>query len=84
MFGFDLSRTLILGADGRRFESLMVTNTTYAALSMRDGDSFAKKFGGPSGNDPDYFRLTITGKDSGGSTIGSVEFYLADYRFADS
>ena len=32
-----------------------LTNTTYAALSMRDGDAFAKKFGGASGSDPDYF-----------------------------
>jgi len=59
------------------------TNTTYAALSMRDGDSFAKKFGGPSGNDPDYFILTITGRDSQNAVTGSVEFALADYRFAD-
>jgi len=59
------------------------TNTTYAALSMRDGDSFAKKFGGASGNDPDYFILTITGRDSHGVITGSVDFALADYRFAD-
>jgi hypothetical protein len=29
-----------------------LNNTTYAALSMRDGDPFAKKFGGASGSDP--------------------------------
>lgn len=71
-------------SDMRRFASLMVTNTTYAALSMRDGDSFAKKFGGSGGNDADFLLLTITGKDSGGGSIGTVEFYLADYRFADN
>ena len=60
------------------------TNTTYAALSMRDGDSFAKKFGGATGDDPDYLRLTIVGKDAGGVTTGSVDFYLADFRFADN
>ncbi len=70
--------------DVRRFDSLMVTNTTYAALSMRDGDSFAKKFGGADGNDPDFLLLTITGKNSAGAAIGTVEFYLADYRFADN
>lgn len=70
--------------DGRQFESLMVTNTTYAALSMLHGDSFAKKFGGPSGSDEDYLLLTITGKDSRGAAIGTVEFYLADYRFTES
>ncbi len=71
-------------ADTRRFESLMVTNTTYAALSMQNGDSFAKKFGGPDGNDPDFLLLTITGKDAADAVTGTVEFYLADYRFADN
>ena len=61
-----------------------VTNTTYAALSMQNGDAFAKKFGGPSGDDPDWFKLTITGLDGFGVAIGSVEFYLADFRFADN
>ncbi len=60
------------------------TNNTYAALSMLLGDSFAKKFGGASGNDEDFFKLRITGKDAAGSTTGSVDFYLADYRFADN
>jgi hypothetical protein len=64
-----------LGAD--------VTNTTYAALSMRDGDQFAKKFGGASGSDPDYFLLTITGRDAANAVTGSVEFALADFRFAN-
>jgi hypothetical protein len=59
-------------------------NTTYAALSMLMGDGFAKKFGGASGNDPDFFALTITGKDGGGATTGAVDFHLADYRFADN
>jgi hypothetical protein len=59
------------------------TNTTYAALSMRDGDEFAKKFGGASGSDPDYFTLTVTGRDGANAATGSVEFALADFRFAD-
>jgi len=59
------------------------TNTTYAALSMRDGDSFAKAFGGAFGNDADFFTLTISGYNGGNST-GSVDFFLADYRFADN
>ncbi|MBI2823807.1 MAG: DUF4465 domain-containing protein [Planctomycetia bacterium] len=64
--------------------SLRVTNDTYAALSMRDGDSFAKKFGGPTGNDPDWFKLSITGRDAAHQPIATVDFYLADYRFANS
>ena len=62
----------------------MVTNTTYAALSMRDGDAFAKKFGGESGDDRDFFLLTIEGRDDEGDSVGSVEYYLADFRFDDN
>ncbi len=66
------------------FRSVMVTNTTYAALSMLNGDSFAKKFGGTSGDDPDWFLLTIEGKDADGDSMGTIEFYLADYRFENN
>lgn len=63
------------------------TNTTFTGRTMLDGDTlfgFSKKFGGASGNDPDYLKLTIIGKDGGGATTGSVDFMLADYRFADN
>jgi hypothetical protein len=59
------------------------TNTTYAALSMRDGDFFAKKFGGVSGNDPDFFKLTVSGFN-GATPTGAVDVYLADFRFTDN
>lgn len=65
-------------------QGLYVNNTTYAALSMLNGDAFAKQFGGISGNDPDWFLLTVTGRDAGGAATGNVDFYLADYRFADN
>ncbi len=65
-------------------ESIRVTNTTYAYLSMLYGDPFAKKFGGTTGDDPDYFLLTITGLDGIGGNVGAVETYLADYRFTDN
>ena len=65
--------TSILGA--------MVTNVTYVALSMLQGDSFSKKFGGPSGNDADWFKLTAYGTNAAGNPLGvSAELYLADYR----
>ncbi len=64
--------------------SLALTNTTYAGLSMRNGDFFAKKFGGVTGNDPDFFRLTITGRDASLAPTGQVDFYLADFRFANN
>jgi hypothetical protein len=58
--------------NGMEVQSAMFTNTTYAALSMLNGDGFAKKFG-PS----DWFLLTITGENASGNIIGSVPFYLA-------
>jgi hypothetical protein len=63
---------------------LYVTNNNYAYYSMLDGDAFAKKFGGASGNDADWFLLTMTGKDVTDVITGTVEFYLADYQFADN
>lgn len=63
---------------------LQVTNTTYAYYSMLEGDDFAKKFGGESGDDPDFFRLTVSGLDVNEQALGSVEFFLADYRFEDN
>jgi len=61
-----------------------VTNSTYVYLSMKNGDAFAKKFGGESGNDPDYFRLMIEGLNTDGLPVDTVSFYLADFRFADN
>lgn len=65
-------------------EGAWFTNTTWAALSMQNGDLFAKQFGGASGSDPDFLELTITGLDGLGVAIGSVVFALADFRFADN
>ena len=64
--------------------SVELTNVSYAYYSMLNGDMFAKKFGGASGNDPDYLRLTITGLDAANQSVGAVEFYLADYTFANN
>jgi len=63
---------------------LYITNNNYAYYSMLNGDAFADKFGGTSGNDADWFLLTISGRDELGEITGEVEFYLADYRFADN
>lgn len=69
----------------RMLSGAYFTNTTYAALAMQDGYFVAKKFGGETpGNDPDFLKLTITGVDTLGDPTGSVDFYLADYRFADN
>lgn len=67
--------------------SVSLANTTYAALSMQTGDSFAKKFGGATGNDPDFFRVSLNGFDGlngTGNAIGSVTVNLADFTFANN
>ncbi len=69
--------------DGSVLKGMYVTNSTYAALSMEKGDAFAKKFGGADGTDPDWFLLTVKGYANGTFT-DSVNFYLADFRFASS
>ncbi|WP_435020092.1 DUF4465 domain-containing protein [Tundrisphaera sp. TA3] len=70
---------------GAAILGMYVTNTTYAALSMLQGDGFAKKFGGDTGNDPDFFKLTAYGTDAAGRALAnSVDFFLADFRFADN
>lgn len=71
-------------AAGKVVKGFYVTNSTYAALSMRDGDMFSKKFGGVSGNDPDWFKLVVRKYHGGNLGADSVEFYLADYRFPNN
>lgn len=70
--------------DGYTLAGAYFTNTTYAYLSMCDGDAFAKKFGGVSGDDEDWFLLTIKGIRSDATYTDPLDFYLADYRFVDN
>lgn len=64
------------------FDHFYVTNTTYAALSMKNGDAFgAKVF---NRDDKDWFKLVIEGVNKSGVSTGTVEFYLADFRTASS
>lgn len=76
----------------RTLKSIQVTNTTYAAISMRDGDFAGKQFGSPNDaygdpdgtNGEDWFLLKIIPLDENDDLVGdTIEFYLADYRFAD-
>ncbi len=79
-FAFFRGEAVLDLAANVRPNSVRLTNTTYAALSMRDGDSFAKKFGGPTGLDPDFFSVTFHGDDGNGGSTGDVTFFLADFR----
>jgi hypothetical protein len=81
--GFTTPPTITLEEPGF-VAGLYVTNTNYAYYSMLNSDDYAKKFGGADGSEPDWFMLTITGRDVDGNDVGSVDFYLADYRFEDN
>ena len=77
---------------GKVVNGFYVTNGTYAAISMRDGDGFARKFGDTTGTNsglaqgdyPDWFKLTVRKYFGGAMTNDSIEYYLADYRFANN
>ncbi len=72
--------------------SIALTNTTFAYLSMLNGDGFAKKFGdtinangeNDGSNGEDFFRLRILGRDQNSNITDSVIVYLADYRFSNN
>ena len=61
-----------------------VTNNLWAYQNIIEGDYSSTPFGGTTGNDPDWFKLTATGKNAAGQTVGTLDFYLADYRFANN
>lgn len=72
---------------GALLQSVDWTNGTYPFLSMANGDTFAKKFGGATGTDPDFFRAILTGRselNGLGAATGSVTLDLADFTFANS
>ncbi|MFI5221422.1 MAG: DUF4465 domain-containing protein [Bacteroidia bacterium] len=72
-------------AKGKQLTGFYITNSTYAYLAMKNGSSFNKKFGGVSGNDPDWFKITINGFRNGGNPADTaIDFYLADFRFTDN
>ncbi|MES2690487.1 MAG: DUF4465 domain-containing protein, partial [Bacteroidota bacterium] len=70
-------------AAGKAVDGFYITNNTYAYLSMKNGDQFAKKFGGIAGSDPDYFEVVIKGH-KGGTIKDSVIAVLADFRSNNS
>ena len=80
------AQTDVYAADGsaQSITGCYVTNNLWAYQNMLNGDATATPFGGPTGNDPDWFKLTATGKNASGQAVGTAEFYLADYRFANN
>jgi hypothetical protein len=83
VMGYQPESIKFTGTSAHQVAGMFVTNSTYAALSMRSGDAFAKKFGGVDGTEPDWFKLVIKGMRMGEST-GEVDFFLADFRHEDN
>jgi len=82
-FGGDIFAQFIDNNDFT-IQSIDLCNSTYAGLTMKNGNAFCKKFGGTSGTDADWFKVTISGYDHNNNKIGTKEVYLADYRSTDS
>ncbi len=69
-------------APGTTPVSVQVTNTTYAYLSMLNGDSFSHKFAAG-----DFFLLDVqgwTGANGTGKEVGQVDFYFANFLGSNS
>lgn len=75
---------LVNGWEYNSPDFMRITNTTYAHNSMRDGDAFAKKFGGLDGNDPDYFYVEFRAYHNGIQAGDSIRVYLADFTSSDN
>ena len=79
-------QTDVYAADGQShtITGCYITNNLWAYQHVLYGESGVTPFGGLSGDDPDWFKLTATGKNASGQTIAELDFYLADYRFANN
>jgi len=69
--------------NGEEPRSVQLANTTYTALAILYGYDYAKEFGGRDGRDPDWFKVTIKGIGMEEQITGTIDFFLADYRFDD-
>lgn len=81
---YDPAPRIVLPA-GVRPESVKLVNTTYTALTIRDGDP--NNFSASEYEAGDFLSVTFTGNaqaDGLGSTTGSATFFLADFRSGNS
>ncbi len=79
-------QTDVYAADGQSHTvtGCYVTNDLWTYQDILQGGYGEQPYGGPTGNDPDWFKVTATGKNASGQTVGTLDFYLADYRFANN
>ena len=85
--GYGGSENYVIGKSGSYLTynspvefTAFISNNTYTANSMRDGDQFAKKF---TNADKDYLKLHFHGYLNG-TIIDSSMVYLADFTHTDS
>lgn len=57
-----------------QIKSIMLTNSTYAYLAMKNGTEISKVF-----STGDWFKVIIKGY-LGNNTTGTIDYYLADFR----
>ena len=79
-------QTDVYAADGQlhTVTGCYVTNNLWTYQDILQGGYGEPPYGGSTGNDPDWFKVTATGKNASGQTVGTLDFYLADYRFANN
>jgi hypothetical protein len=70
---------VLTGDEGDTVSGFYATNAAYTMHSMKNGDDYAHKF-----DLGDWLKLTVTGLSADGTVTGTVDFYLADLRVADS
>lgn len=70
-------------AVGQPVKGFYATNLVYAYKEMST-EGFSKKMGGIPNVEEDWFKMTIKGYSAGSLKADSVDFYLADFRDADS
>lgn len=73
--------TVTNDAEGMVVPGMWLTNSAWVMDCILNGDGLSTEPGGFT--DGDYFKVTIAGLRNG-TNIGSLDFYLADYRQADS
>ena len=79
-------QTEVYAADGQSHTvtGCYVTNDLWTYQDILQGGYGEPPYGGTTGNDPDWFKVTATGRNASGQTVGTLDFYLADYRFANN
>jgi len=80
LIGYGDKAKFTLPLSGKRsVTSFEITNTTYTALSMKNGDKYAKQF---NAEDKDFLKIWIVGY-IGGKAKDSLSYNLADFSLSD-